>query len=74
MLKIFIPLSQYLGPTSANSCLKRTGIKPYMEYTCSPVLIRELPPADDAVDGAIKVCQPGSSVGNKGFEDLREGK
>ena len=38
MLKILIPLSQYLGPTSANSCLKKTKIKPYIEYTCSLVL------------------------------------
>ena len=38
MLKIFIPLSQYLGPASADSSSKRTGIKPYVEYTCSPAL------------------------------------
>ena len=38
MLKIFIPLSQYLGPTSTNSYLKKMKTKPYIEYTCSPAL------------------------------------
>ena len=38
MLKIFKPLSQYLGPASANSSSKRTGIKPYIKYTCLPAL------------------------------------